>query len=53
VNSSEEFMVGRQSTPHAVRVCLGATLSRERLEDGLKRLAELLNEVPEPSLTVY
>ena len=53
VNSSEEFMVGRQSAPHAVRVCLGATLSRQRLEDGLKRLAELLNEVPEPSLTVY
>ncbi|HEV7366561.1 MAG TPA: PLP-dependent aminotransferase family protein [Gemmatimonadales bacterium] len=53
VNSSEEFMVGRQSAPHSVRVCLGATLSRERLEDGLRRLAELLNEVPEPSLTVY
>jgi cytochrome P450 len=36
-----------------VRVCLGATLSRERLEVGLERFAELLNEVPEPSLTVY
>ena len=53
VNSSEEFMVGRQSMPHAVRVCLGATLSRERLTDGLQRLAHLLNEAPEPSLTVY
>jgi DNA-binding transcriptional MocR family regulator len=53
VNSSEEFMVGRESAPHAVRVCLGATLSRERLEHGLKRLAELLHEAPEPSLTVY
>jgi DNA-binding transcriptional MocR family regulator len=53
VNSPEEFMVGRQSTPHAVRVCLGATLSRERLADGLGRLAGLLNEAPEPSLTVY
>jgi DNA-binding transcriptional MocR family regulator len=53
VNSAEEFTVGRQSTPHAVRVCLGATLSRDRLEDGLRRLAELLREVPEPNLTVY
>jgi DNA-binding transcriptional MocR family regulator len=53
VNSAEEFTVGRQNALHAVRVCLGATLGRERLEDGLKRLAELLNEVPEPSLTVY
>ena len=53
VNSAEEFMVGRQNPLHAVRVCLGATLSRERLEDGLKRLATLLTEVPEPSLTVY
>jgi DNA-binding transcriptional MocR family regulator len=50
VNSAEEFMVGRQSALHAVRVCLGATLRRERLEDGL---AELLREVPEPNLTVY
>jgi DNA-binding transcriptional MocR family regulator len=53
VNSSEEFTVGREEAPHAVRVCLGATLNRERLEDGLRRLAELLREVPEPSLTVY
>jgi DNA-binding transcriptional MocR family regulator len=53
VNSAEEFMVGRQSALHAVRVCLGATLSRERLEDGLRRLAALLREVPEPNLTVY
>jgi DNA-binding transcriptional MocR family regulator len=53
VNSAEEFMVGRQSAPHAVRVCLGATVGRERLEDGLRRLAGLLREPPEPSLTVY
>jgi DNA-binding transcriptional MocR family regulator len=53
VNSSAEFTVDRDTAPHAVRVCLGATLSRERLTDGLQRLAELLRTPPEPSLTVY
>jgi DNA-binding transcriptional MocR family regulator len=53
VSPSEEFVVGRESAPHAVRVCLGATSSRARLEDGLGRLAELLLNGPEPSLTGY
>ncbi len=53
VSPSEEFVVGRESAPHAVRVCLGATSSRARLEEGLVRLAELLAEGPEPSLSVY
>jgi DNA-binding transcriptional MocR family regulator len=53
VTPSEEFMVGRESAPHAVRVCLGATLSRDRLEEGLRRLAVLLAQGPEPSLAVY
>jgi DNA-binding transcriptional MocR family regulator len=53
VSPSEEFVVGRESAPHAVRVCLGATSSRARLEEGLGRLAELLEEGPEPSLSVY
>ena len=53
VSPSEEFVVGRESAPHAVRVCLGATASRARLEDGLGRLAELLRNGPEPSLTGY
>lgn len=53
VTPSEEFMVGRESAPHAVRVCLGATLSRERLEEGLRRLAVLLAQGPEPVLAVY
>lgn len=53
VNSSEEFVVGREGAPHAVRVCLGATLSRARLEDGLRRLAGLLAQVPGPSPMVY
>jgi DNA-binding transcriptional MocR family regulator len=53
VNPSEEFTVGRESAPHAIRVCLGATVSRTRLEDGLRRLAGLLGQVPEPSPMIY
>jgi DNA-binding transcriptional MocR family regulator len=53
VSPSEEFMVGRESAPHAVRVCLGATASRARLEDGLARLADQLETGPTPSLTGY
>jgi len=53
VTPSQEFMVGRESAPHAVRVCLGGTLSRPRLEEGLRRLAMLLAQGPEPVLAVY
>lgn len=53
VTSSAEFIVGRDSAPHAVRVCLGATLSRGGLEEGLGRLAELLRQVPEPGVMIY
>jgi DNA-binding transcriptional MocR family regulator len=53
VSPSEEFVVGRASAPYAVRVCLGAGLGRERLEDGLRRLEELLREGPGPTLTTY
>jgi DNA-binding transcriptional MocR family regulator len=53
VSASEDFVVGRESAPHAVRVCLGATASRARLEEGLRRLAELLRNGPEPSLSGY
>ncbi len=53
VTPAEEFMIGRANAPHAVRVCLGATLSRERLEEGLRRLAGLLAHGPEPVLAVY
>ncbi|MEO8089475.1 MAG: PLP-dependent aminotransferase family protein [Gemmatimonadales bacterium] len=53
VTPSEEFMVGRESAPHAVRVCFGATLSRDRLEEGLRRLAVLLAQGPEPVLAIY
>jgi DNA-binding transcriptional MocR family regulator len=53
VNSPDEFLVGREIAPHAVRVCLGGGLSRGRLEEGLKRLAELLQTPPGVSAIVY
>lgn len=53
VTPSEEFLIGRDSAPHAVRVCLGATLGRDRLEEGLRRLSVLLAQGPEPVLAVY
>lgn len=53
VNSAEEFLVGRETAPHAVRVCLGATIDRVRLGEGLRRLAELLSTSPRPSPMVY
>ena len=48
VTPSQEFMIGRGNAPHAVRLCLGATLGRDRLEEGLRRLATLLQQGPEP-----
>jgi DNA-binding transcriptional MocR family regulator len=53
VSPSEEFVVGRESAPHAVRVCLGATSTRARLEEGLGRLAQMLEEGPAPQLSGY
>ena len=53
VNSPDEFLVGRNTAPHAVRVCLGGGLSRGRLEEGLRQLAELLQTPPGASAIVY
>jgi DNA-binding transcriptional MocR family regulator len=53
VNSAEEFLVGQKGAPQAIRVCLGATLSRERLGEGLRHLAHLLATPPRPSAMVY
>lgn len=53
VSPSEEFVVGRESAPHAIRISLGAGANRARLEDGLTRLATTLREGPGPSLTIY
>jgi len=53
VNSPDEFLVDREPAPHAVRVCLGAALSRTRLEQGLRVLAELLSDSPGLQPMVY
>jgi DNA-binding transcriptional MocR family regulator len=53
VTSAEEFVVGRERAPHAVRVCLGAAIGRPQLEDGLGRLADLLSTIPAPGSMVY
>ncbi|HEX6434993.1 MAG TPA: PLP-dependent aminotransferase family protein [Gemmatimonadales bacterium] len=53
VNSAEEFSVGQKGAPHAVRICLGATLGRDRLTEGLRRLADLLATPPRPAAMVY
>jgi len=52
VMPSEAFVVGRDSAPHAVRVCLGSTPDRTRLEKGLQILADILRSTPEPALMV-
>ena len=53
VTPSEAFVAGRlTSAPHAVRVCLGSPHSRHQLEKGLEILADILQDSPEPTLTV-
>jgi DNA-binding transcriptional MocR family regulator len=49
---SNAFAVGRGPTPHAVRICLGASHSQNELEKGLRILTEILQDTPEPALTV-
>jgi DNA-binding transcriptional MocR family regulator len=49
---SNAFAVGRGPTPHAVRICLGASHSQSELEKGLRILTEILQDTPEPALTV-
>ena len=46
VSPAEEFVVGRASAPHAVRVNLGGVQSRNLLRQGLSTLAMELAERP-------
>jgi len=39
---SAPFAVGRTAVPHALRICMGATRTREELEHGLTIIADLL-----------
>lgn len=49
---AEAFAAGRGQPPHAVRICLGAVRTRERMEAGLRVIAETLGQRPQPSLSV-
>jgi len=51
VGSSETFAVD-SSAPDAVRLCLGATRRRERLESGLRILAETIEGAPYPGYSI-
>lgn len=52
VSPSEAFVPGREEAPHAVRICLGTPRSRGRLEAALAIVRGVLQETPDPSLTV-
>lgn len=52
VTPPEAFVTGREEAPHAVRVCLGATRSRTQLESGLDIIREVLQDTPNPCLSI-
>ena len=52
VTPSEAFLVGRESAPHAVRLCLGAVSNRATLERGLRTVAEALRRPVGAELSV-
>jgi DNA-binding transcriptional MocR family regulator len=52
VTPGEAFVPGREQSPHAVRVCLGAPRSRAQLEKGLGIIRSVLQETPDPCLTI-
>jgi DNA-binding transcriptional MocR family regulator len=52
VSPPEAFVPEREEAPHAVRVCLGATRSREELESGLDIIREVLQDTPNPCLSI-
>lgn len=46
INSSENFVIGQASAPHAVRICLGGFRSADNLKRGLGVLRDVLAEGP-------
>lgn len=48
VSPADEFVAGRATSVHAVRLCLGPVRERKRLDHALTTLAEILDEPPEP-----
>ncbi len=52
IAGAEAFAVGRQSVPHAVRVCLGSVPRREDLARGLEILANILEGYSDPCCAI-
>jgi DNA-binding transcriptional MocR family regulator len=52
VTPAEAFVPGREEPPHAVRVCIGAPRSRAQLEKGLGIIRSVLQETPDPCLSI-
>jgi DNA-binding transcriptional MocR family regulator len=52
VTPAEAFVPGREEPPHAVRVCIGAPRSRAQLEKGLEIVRGVLQETPDPYLSI-
>ncbi len=52
VTPAEAFVPGREEPPHAVRVCIGAPRSRAQLEKGLGIIKTVLQETPNPCLSI-
>ncbi len=52
VTPAEAFVPGREEPPHAVRVCIGAPRSRAQLEKGLRIISDVLQETPDPYLSI-
>lgn len=52
VTPAEAFVPGREEPPHAVRVCVGAPRSRTQLEKGLAIIRSVLQETPDPYLSI-
>lgn len=49
VTPAEPFVVGDFPEPQAIRITLGAAVSRRQLDVGLKHLVALLSQEPEPT----
>ena len=52
VTPAEAFVPGRDEPPHAVRVCIGAPRSRAQVEKGLNIIRTVLQETPDPHLSI-
>ena len=52
VTPAEAFVPGREEPPHAVRICIGAPRSRAQLERGLGIVRTVLQETPDPCLSI-